>query len=181
MGSTDSLKGARLGWTACCVSHANEKSCLSHPDHCLPHCHDYHRHQQQRPQMWGPMSFFVQLGDSWGDHLDYIWLLRTLFLLSPKERNILGPTYSAIFSPSRIESSKASFLLVPKVGVTPTSPLPASPCQPGSKNPIWHPLISSTHILLIVKKAELPFIWHRLLTMCNSLNQGHQDSHSFEP
>lgn len=66
VGSTDSLKGARLGWTACCISHANDKSCLSHPGHCLPHCHDYHRHQQQRPQMWGPMNFFVQLRDSSG-------------------------------------------------------------------------------------------------------------------
>lgn len=49
--------------------------------------------------MWGPMSFFVQLGDSQGDYLDDMWLFFTLILLFPKERNILGPTYSAMFSP----------------------------------------------------------------------------------
>lgn len=97
VGSTDSLKGAGLGWMACCVSHANDKSWLSPSGHGLHHGQDFHHHQQQRPQMWGPMSFFVPLRDSWGDPLDYIWLL--LFLLSPKERNMLGPTYSAIFSP----------------------------------------------------------------------------------
>lgn len=120
--------GLLFSWTL----DSKDKSCPSHQGHCRHCCHDYHYHyhypHQQHHKTWGMMRFFVELEGPWGEQLDYIWLFLNLFLLPPKERSILGPKYSAVFSPWRTEWQKASFLLVPKGGSYPHLFSIPSPC-----------------------------------------------------